>query len=286
MSSITLNHLKSALDKSRDIGILEKKIDIPGMSLVIRTLRPDEITWSLDELEDYHTRSAQIFAWQKLQLSRAIVEVNGVDLRSVRTVDLEDGTKLELHEALSRNLIDTWSKDLVLHLVVALTELSKESEDQIKKSMAAYIVSENAEEKLRECLIAVKDAEEAVPPKLAETILKEFGLVRQSSVEELKAALEKEPIRMVESPPPAPTEKPKDAPAVVVPPAPVVSGLIPKRTAEISALEGLAPIANAPTQPAQMEVPELFEPGEKPDFSRVVQDPAPTLKLNPRTARR
>lgn len=88
--AITLQarRLKDALQKAKQVGFVEDPVTIAGCSLVLRNLVPEDYVAISEEIEEV-TEVRLPFAYQVSHVSRAIVDLNGEDLRDVAYIEDE-----------------------------------------------------------------------------------------------------------------------------------------------------------------------------------------------------
>lgn len=124
MSSISLKSLQSAMAAIADVGRGESTFDVAGTSVTVRLLLPDEEVSVQREaskvLEDVpdgdHFGVLQYMdAFKVGILSRAIIQVDTIDLRSVDYVEtgevLENGKAVKEPKALAmRGMVDSWTR--------------------------------------------------------------------------------------------------------------------------------------------------------------------------------
>lgn len=88
MATLQAKRIKDALQKVRRVGRIEEAVNIAGCDLVLQNLDPDEFEASLREtqgLEDV----AFANAYQMEQVCRAIIEIDGQDLREADLIEDE-----------------------------------------------------------------------------------------------------------------------------------------------------------------------------------------------------
>src|SRR5512142_1104375 len=86
--TIKLDRVKSALQKAVQVGTVEENVVIDGCSLVVRNLTAPEQADSQREIAELDGND-YVFAMQLEQTCRAVVEINGVDLRDVDFIEEE-----------------------------------------------------------------------------------------------------------------------------------------------------------------------------------------------------
>ena len=112
MGTIPVKTLKDALAKVRNVGLVEEAFSLEGCDFVLRNLRPAEYAAVIQDCADLED-VAYLNRYQMAHLCRSIVEIDGVDLRDVTLVQVDEKTKLELHQYLMDHVIATWSKEVL-----------------------------------------------------------------------------------------------------------------------------------------------------------------------------
>jgi hypothetical protein len=184
MGSISQKQLLSSLDKAKGVGKVEEGFILDDCEVVLRNLRPDEYESIVDETESFEDIK-YLNKWQLAHLCRAIVELNGVDLRDVSYVEVEepdpkDKTRLrlikrELHDWLLKNILSTWSKEAVFVAYRKFSDVVHKAENKAKDKVTFVLAEETAEDKYRRLLGEMKEIEEEVPPQILKMILEENG---------------------------------------------------------------------------------------------------------------
>jgi hypothetical protein len=247
MGTLSARNLRESLQKARNIGIVEERFPLfEDCELVVRNLRPDEyesITSDTKELEgiDY------LYAFQYAHVNRAIVEINGQDLRDVQFVDDEEedpkhpGTmkpvKLELRHWLFKNVVSTWSKEALYVVYRKVEDAVEQAEKRARDGITFITPDETDEDRFRRIVGEMKDLEDNLPSKLVEHILDQSGYMRKSTAEETKRAMERvdqlareeEAKKKAGTPPqtpPAAASPPLTPQAPPAPPAPIAAAPI------------------------------------------------------------
>jgi len=197
VGTIDSKKLNAALAKAKNIGLVEEACTIAGCDLVLRSLRAEDYTGVLQDCDGL-PEEEYIHRYQKGHLARAIVEVNGVDLRDSRfvTVDEVDPTTkvvrpvtLELHQYLMKHMLDTWGKEVVDIAFRKLGDVLEVAERQAKTGVSFMTPDETDEQKYRRLLLEARAVEKELPASLLDKILEEHGLMRHSTAEEIKRAM-------------------------------------------------------------------------------------------------
>lgn len=199
METIGASSLSAALAKARNVGTVEDSFTLEGCEITLQNLSPDEYSavlhecQGLDDVDYLHT-------YQKQQIARSIVEINGVDLREVKFVEDEEvdpktgeprSFKIEKHTFLIKNVINSWKKEAVFTAYRKFTDVVEMAERKAKENVTFLLPDETAEEKYRRLLLEAKECEEDMPPSLIEHVLDEMGFMQKSTAEEARAAMEK-----------------------------------------------------------------------------------------------
>lgn len=241
MATLRAKNLHSALQKARRVGRVEEPVEIAGCPLVLQSLTPadyEAIVAECAELDDvwyYH-------AYQIGHVCRAIVEIDGEDLRDVNYIedeipDPKDPTKLvtrkmERHEWIKTNLIAGWGREAIIVAWRKFAEVLVQAEKQAKEGVHFSIPDESAEDKLRRLLKDVGELQSEIPTELTEKILSDAGFLKKSSMAELDAVakrvdglaeLDRQVEALSQSPQavpaePAPADRPLVAPAPQIAP--------------------------------------------------------------------
>lgn len=198
MGTISADKISGALSKAQRIGIEEEEFVVAGTALTLRSLRPDEYAAVIAECDglgdvDYLT------AYQVGHIIRSIVEVNGVDLRDVDFVEVQESTpagevknvKLERHDYLRKNLVDSWGKEVVFVVYQKFGDVVKTAEENAQKGVEFRVQDETPEQKYRRIMGDLKEIEDEVPEELLKSILEDAGFMRMSTAQELKAAMDR-----------------------------------------------------------------------------------------------
>jgi hypothetical protein len=214
MGTISARKIDEALSKARDVGLVEEPFTIGDVSIVLRNLRPDELTAIYEENKELEAVN-HLFSYQKSHICRSIVEINGADLRDVDFVEVEEEVKdpktgdpildpqtqqpkikkvkLERHAYVRAHILDTWLKETIAVTWRKFTEVLKISEDKAKEGIKFILPEQTPEERFRGLVDDLREAlaESNVPEPIVEKVLEEAGLMRTSTAEEIKAAMAK-----------------------------------------------------------------------------------------------
>jgi hypothetical protein len=227
MGTIDGKKLRDALTKAKNIGLVEDTFTIGDCEVTLRSLRPDEYAAVLQESQGLNDVE-YLHTYQRGHLARSIVAINGLDLHDVQFVDDEEPdpkrpdktrtVKLELPAYLIKHVLSTWGKESVYTAYRKFGDVVELAERKAKEGITFLLPEETDEERYRRLLLEAKEAEESVPSTLVDRILDELGLMRKSTADEIKTAMEKTDQLAREqtavSPEPAPPEPP---PVIAVP---------------------------------------------------------------------
>lgn len=195
MGNISAKALSNALAKARNVGLVEESCTIEDCEIVLRNLRPEEYS---DIIQDCDGLDEVKFlnAYQKGHISRSIVEVNGVDLRDVTTVVVEEDdprnpgqqkkVQRELHRYLLKNMLDSWSKEALYTAFRKFSDVVELAERKAKDGITFLVPEETPEDKYRRLLQEVRALEQDIPETVIEDALDDAGLVRKATKEELE----------------------------------------------------------------------------------------------------
>ena len=201
MGTLSARNLRESLQKAKNIGIVEERVTLFGdVELVVRNLRPDEYEAIQAECKDQEGLD-YLYAFQEGHVKRAIVEMNGQDLRDVEFVEDEEedpkkpGTtkkvKHELADWLYKNFVSTWSKEALYVAFRKVEDAVERAEKRAKDGIEFLTPDETDEDRLRRLVGELKELEDALPAKLVDHVFDENGLMRKSTADEIKRAMEK-----------------------------------------------------------------------------------------------
>lgn len=199
MGSLSARTLRDSLQKARGVGIVEERFTIGDCDVVVRNLRPDEYESILQDckgLEDV----AYLNMFQLGHVYRAIVELNGTDLRDVQFIDDEEpdpkkpGTKkavrMELPQWLAQNVVATWGKEAVYVAYRKVGDAVERAEKQSQEGIQFLAADETSEDRYRRLVGEMLALHEEVPLVIVERVLDENGLMLKTTAEEVKRAME------------------------------------------------------------------------------------------------
>lgn len=195
MTVLQASLLKAKLTAARNIGHAEERVSIDGVELVFSSLEPEkyiQISESVDpdELSDLE----YMVRYQIEHVVRSLVEIDGVDLRDCKYVSTEvevkgetKTVKVERHEWVRDNVVSTWSREAVGIAFRKFLDAAAEAERRSAEGVTFRVESESEEDKYHRLLKELDDVGSELPDDLREAVLKEHGLARLSSKEELAA---------------------------------------------------------------------------------------------------
>jgi len=188
MTTITARKLQEGLSKARDIGLVEQEAEIEDCHLIVRNLRPDEYEAIIAETKDL-AGMEQMNVYQKAHVCRAIVEINGINLRKVQFVEDEQEdpkvagkmrtVKREVHEYLRAEVVNTWTKEPLYVVFRKVLDAVSEAEKRAKQKVQFIAEEETQEEKLRRALGEVQELREDLPEQVFDRALSDMGFQRK-----------------------------------------------------------------------------------------------------------
>ncbi len=199
MGTISARALRESLQKAENVGIVEERFPLDDLELVVRNLRPDEYEALNSDVKDLDGLE-YLYGFQLGHVKRAIVEMNGTDLRDVQYVEDEEddpkkpGTtrtvKLELADWLLKNYLCTWSKEAVFVAYRKVEDAVAQAEKKAKNGIEFLTPDETDEDRFRRLAGELKELEDALPAKLVDHVLDQNGYMRKSTADEVKRAME------------------------------------------------------------------------------------------------
>lgn len=214
MEILQENKLKAALEKAKRVGRVEEPVTIAGCAIVLRSLMPEEYADINDEVKDLE-EIKYLNAYQVEHLCRSIVEVEGVDLREVELIEIDDEkgegktVKLEKHAWLRDRYLKTWSREAIVSAWRKMLEVFAAAEAKAKEGIHFTIAEETDEEKFRRVLGEMKEAAGELPDELVLRILDDEGLMLKATKAELDSAAEKLAAVATSLPSPIPEQPPQ-----------------------------------------------------------------------------
>lgn len=191
MKSIAAEAIDAAIIHAQEIGIFEDTFTIGNCELVLQNLRPDQQVAAIKEIEHLENQE-YLFGFQKGQIARSIVQVNGVNLRGVEFIetkvpDPKDASKVkvvlrERHDWIQQNIVSTWGSEAVFVVYRKFMDLTDRAGRECKEGLTFILPEETPEDQFRRLLREVKELEESVPPLLLRQILEESGYMLRSDL--------------------------------------------------------------------------------------------------------
>lgn len=199
MGTISAKKLNEALAKAKNVGLVEESFTVAGCDLVLRNLLPEEYAAVLQECQGFEDIS-YLNAYQRGHIARSIVVINGVDLHDTQFVEVEEDdpkrpgqiktVKLELPAFLMKSVISTWGQEVVRTVYAKFGDVVALAERKAKDGITFIVPEETDEEKYRRLLLEAQSCQDDLPDTLIDKILDDLGLMRKSTAEEVKAAME------------------------------------------------------------------------------------------------
>lgn len=201
MGTLSARNLRESLAKARNVGIVEERVTLfADAELVVRNLRPDEYEAIARDCEGQDGLE-YLYAFQEGHVKRAIVELNGLDLRDVQFIEDEEEdpkkpgqtktVKLELHDWLQKNILSTWSKEALYVVFRKVEDAVGRAETKAKEGIEFITPDETDEDRFRRMAGELKELEGNLPAKLVDHVLDDVGYMRKSAAEEIKKAMER-----------------------------------------------------------------------------------------------
>lgn len=231
MATLSAKKITEALKKAQNVGHTEEAFTIGGCEIVLRSLTSDEYIVVMSEIEEV-PEAGYVKAFKQEHLARSIIEVNGIDLRTIDfvTVDVEDldpqtrktvikEVKVERHAFIRDYVISNWAREALDVAFRKFNDVVTVAERKASEGVTFLTPDETGEERYRRLLLEAKAIEGSVSIDLVNRIREEVGFVggeAKATPEEYKAAgdrlaaLEPEPEEEVftkdPEPPPLPSE--------------------------------------------------------------------------------
>ena len=201
MGVMSARSLRDSLKKARNVGIVEERVQLfDDCEVVVRNLRPDEyesIQAEIKELDGVN----YLFGFQFGHVKRAVVEMNGQDLREVQFIEDEEDdpkrpgqtktVKLELADWLAKNILSTWGKEAVYIVYRKVEDAVSRAEKRAKEGIEFITPDETDEDKYRRLVGEMKELEQNLPAKIIEKVLDDKGYMLKTTAEEARLAMER-----------------------------------------------------------------------------------------------
>jgi hypothetical protein len=198
-SSVSARDLINSLGKALDMGVTEEPFEILGHSLVVRNLRPTEVEAVLASckgLEDL----TYLNVYQGEHVARGLVEFDGVDLRAVDFIDDEEPdpkkpgstrkVRVERHKWLMDKILSSWGPDAIHLTYLKIGDCTLKASTAAREGIQFAQAEESVEERIRRLLGEAVELEDDLPSTLFAKILDDYGLIRKSTLAEMKHAEE------------------------------------------------------------------------------------------------
>jgi hypothetical protein len=189
MTTLQVSKLKAVLDRAKHAGHCEESATICGIPLVFSSLPPSAYTDIIQELEDVPEVEYPL-AYQIEHVCRSLVEIDGVDLRGVDSIEVPgDGAPVlvERHQWIKDDVMSDWSREMVIVAFKKVMDALDAAEEKAKAGVSFRIQNESDEDKFHRLLAELRDIGAELPPDLRGSILKEHGLLEATSKAELEA---------------------------------------------------------------------------------------------------
>jgi hypothetical protein len=197
MATLSENRIQDALDKACKVGLVEERFTVMGCDVVIRNLTPDEyrdVAEETRELKDVDFA----YAFQMGHICRAIVEINGVDLRDVDYIEStvpdpknpggKKTVNLERHTWLRNKVLGSWGKEALTTVYRKFSDVIDVAEKQSVDGVKFVLPDETPEDIFRRLVGELKALEDNLPEDLVVKILEENGYGHGITPAELEAA--------------------------------------------------------------------------------------------------
>lgn len=229
MATLNAKKLRLALRKAQNVGKTEEPVTIGGCSLVLQNLSPGDYNQIFEEIEGLDG-AEYMHGLQLGHICRAVVEIEGVDLREVKYVEedvpagewlltatlrseatgrkaeellkqagiqttlIEPNTEqqqnMERHEWVRLQLA-SWGREAINVAWRKFADVLASSEEKAKQGVQFNREEETVEDKYRRLLREAKNLEESLPPDLVQKVADDVGYLLKSSEEERAAAAER-----------------------------------------------------------------------------------------------
>jgi hypothetical protein len=201
MGTLSARNLRESLQKAKNVGIVEERFQLFNeCEVVVRNLRPDEYTEIDAECKDLEGID-YLYKFQEGHVKRAVIELNGQDLRDVQFVEDEEedpkkpdqmrAIKLELADWLVKNVLKTWGKEAVYIAYRKCEDAVDRAEKKAKDGVVFITPEETDEDRFRRLAGEIKDLEANLPEKLIDNVLDDHGYMRKATADDIKRGMEK-----------------------------------------------------------------------------------------------
>jgi len=313
MTTLAANRLTEALSKAKKVGTVEEGVTIMGCPIVLQTLRPqdyEDILAGIEDLEDVTYYNA----YQLEHVSRALIEIDGHDLRDVEFIEDEapagflvwatvpneelaqkilkgveqvggeaaisvDETKrtvkYERHEWVKKHILADWGREALVVAWHKFAELLVTADEQARDGIEFRIPDETSEDKMRRLIGELSATFEGLPPELVDKVLKDGGLMRSTATQEMKRATDRIDKLAQET-----AAAPVAGPPAGGPPGPSPGGPQPEAPTQAPSYHQRVPEPPQPAaQPAQKPTPEPAPAGPTPTAQELMQRRQPLNRM-------
>lgn len=229
MKVVSSAKLREALVQVTDLGLHEEPFEMLGQSMVVRNLRPEEHNAVLAECEGLDNLP-YMTTHMMGNVSRALVELNGVDLREVSFVEDEvpdekgrpKKVRLEKHKWLEKNVLSLWRGDALYLTYLKVQDAILVANRRAREGITFITPEETDEAQVRRLFNEAKDLLDGMPEGVKARVLEDYGFADRPSEADFQEANAK----LAATPPPAAPSEPEygdeteDETEVVAKPAP------------------------------------------------------------------
>lgn len=205
MATISSKKIAEALKKAQNIGLIEEPVEIMGCSIVLRSLRPKEYEDCLKNIAEVPDEGPEYAnAFKAEHIARALIELNGVDLRDVSLVeaDVEEFDKttkqivtkvknLEKHTFIRDHVLATWGSEAMDVLFRKFNDVVQKSEKATRDGIQFVVPDESPEERYRRLLSEARELEAGIPIQQASKIRQDIGLLTSAEQQTTKEDFDK-----------------------------------------------------------------------------------------------
>ncbi len=140
-STLQAKRITDALEKAKRVGRIEQRVTIDDCSIYLQNLSPQDYQDIFQELEDV-PENEYVYRYQLANLTRSVVEFNGVDLRGVQFVeeDVPTGAHIITGQTLSLDVAkQAIAKLKELNIAATLLPPEEGTTKPIKKELHRWI---------------------------------------------------------------------------------------------------------------------------------------------------
>jgi len=240
MATLSAKKIQDAIKKAQNIGRVEEPVTVCGCNVVLQSLRPDEYSTVLADIEEIPEGIGYLNAYKREHLARSICEFNDTDIRDFDfvEVDVEEidpktqqpvvkTVKLERHVFVRDYVIASWGREAIDVAFRKFNDVIALAEKNAAEGVKFVVPEETQEDKYRRLLQEAKEIEGHVPIELSSKIREDLGYMTKTTEAEFSAAeaalsrveqkaeaaqeAPQEAAPAPQEPPPQPTPKPVQA---------------------------------------------------------------------------